>query len=60
MLTYLLLPDFGDVGGAYLLFRLIKNDTVANLMMYVAPVLFVANVAILILECIELRKGKSR
>lgn len=56
LLGYLIFPDGGDVGGMYLFFSLIRNDTVANIMMYVAPIIFIANIVILVLEYVELSK----
>lgn len=60
LLPYLLFPDGGDGGGMYLFFTLIRNDTVANVMMYIAPIIFVVNIAVLILEYFELKKCKSQ
>ena len=59
LLPYLLFPDGGDIGGMYFFFGLIHNDTVAKIMMYITPILFNINIAVLILESIELRRCKS-
>ena len=59
LLSYLLFPDGGDVGGMYLFFGLIRNDMIANIMMCIAPIIFIVNIAILILECVALKKCKS-
>ncbi len=58
LLPYLLFPDGGDIGGMYLFFGLIRNDTIANIMMYVTPIIIIANITILIFEYLELRKCK--
>ncbi len=59
LLPYLLFPDGGDAGGMYLFFGLVRNDTIANIMMYIVPIVFVVNIAVLIFEYLELRKCKS-
>ena len=59
LLSYLLFPDGGDVGSMYLFFGLIRNDMIANIMMYIAPIIFIVNITVLILECLELKKCKS-
>ena len=59
LLSYLLFPDGGDIGGMYVFFGLIKNSIVAGIAMYAALILFVATVVILILECIALKECKE-
>ena len=59
LLSYLLFPDGGDIGSMYLFFGLIRNDMIANIMMYIAPIIFIVNITVLILECLELKKCKS-
>ena len=60
LLAYLLLPDGGDIGGMYLFFSLIRNDSIANIMMYISLIIFIVNIAVLSIEYLELRKCKSQ
>ncbi len=60
LLPYLLLPDFGDVGGMYFFFGLIRNDVAAKITFCIAPVLFIANLSILELERKELKKCEKQ
>ena len=60
MLSYSLFPDDGDIGETYFFFGLIHNDAIADIMMYVACIGLIANVALLVLECIQLKKCKNQ
>ena len=59
LLPYLFFPDGGDLGEMYLFFGLIRNNTVANIMVYIASIALSLNIAALILEYKELRKCVS-
>ncbi len=58
LLAYLLFPDGGDIGEMYLFFGLIKSDAIANVLIYVAPIIFIVNGVILVLQSFAL--GKCR
>ncbi len=60
VLSYLLFPDGGDIGGMYLFFSLIRNNIVASIAMFLAFIIFSVNIAILILEGNELKKYKTQ
>ena len=60
LVTYLFLPDGGDVGGMYAFFTIIRNDIITNIMMYISLVCFVVNIAVLFIECLQLKKCKSQ
>ena len=59
LLSYLLFPDGGDIGGMYFFFGLIRNNLIASIMMYIAPIVLLANIAVLVFEYSELQKCKS-
>jgi hypothetical protein len=58
LLAYLLFPDAGDIGEMYLFFGLIKSDAIVNVLIYVAPIIFIVNGVILVLQSFAL--GKCR
>ena len=51
-MTYILLPDFEDIGGTYMFFGLIKNDAIINAASPVAVLSFIASVALILLQLI--------
>lgn len=57
--AYLLLPDFGDVGGAYMLFGLIRGDSVATVAFVFAALSAVVNICMLIFMNDETKKLKQ-
>ena len=59
LLSYLLFPDFGDIGGAYFFFGLIKNTFFSGIIIYVSVGLWIANIIFLVLEYLELKKCKA-
>jgi len=56
IVPYLFLPDGGDEGAMYFFFGLIRNNALSGIMMYVAEICFMVNIAILIIEIIILIK----
>lgn len=60
LLAYLLFPDAGDIGEMYLFFGLIKSDAIANVLIYVAPIIFIVNGVILVLQSFALGKCRSQ
>lgn len=59
VLTYLLLPDGGDVGGMYMFFGLIKNDAIVSVAFYLASAAAVASIALLCSLIFTLRAKKD-
>lgn len=59
LLPYLIFPDGGDIGGMYLFFGLIRNDTVANIMSMIAPIILIIHVAVLIWSYLLFRRNKT-
>ena len=57
---YLFLPDAGDEGPMYFFFGLIRNDVLSDIMMSVASICFIVNIAILIIEIVGLIKVKKK
>lgn len=59
LLSYLLLPDGGDVGPMYVFFGLIHNDVVASISYNISSIVFIGNIVLLVLQIIERRKIKK-
>lgn len=59
LLLYIFLPDGGDVGGLYLFFGLIHNDTLAYVGEFISSLAFVAHVVFLIMQVIEMGKTET-
>lgn len=58
LLSYILLPDAGDIGSMYLFFSLIHNDIIANISYRLSVIVFIANIVLLILQIVERNKVK--
>lgn len=59
LLSYLLLPDGGDVGPMYVFFGLIHNDVVASISYNISSIVFIGNIVLLVLQIVERRKIKK-
>ena len=59
-LPYWILPDAGDVGGAYLYFGLITDEKILDVLMILAPAVFFVNLLILTAEVIAVCRCKRR
>ena len=59
LLAYLCFPDGGDTGEMYVLFSLIRSDTVSTVALCLSLAAFVANIILLILEIIMASKWKK-
>ena len=62
-LSYMLLPDGGDYGGAYMFFSIIKNEVVVNIASVLVAPCFIASAVFIILQFIaslKFKKGKKR
>ena len=59
-LPYWILPDAGDVGGAYLYFELITDEKILDVLMILAPAVFFVNLLILTAEVIAVCRCKGR
>ena len=57
--AYLLFPDVADIGEAYVFFGLIENDTISYESGVFSILFCIWNIAILIMEIIEIIKLKS-
>lgn len=60
LLSYLLLPDGGDVGGLYMFFGLIHNDTIAMVCAGIASTLIKINIVIMIVLLVKVFKAKKK
>ncbi|MBQ7934981.1 MAG: hypothetical protein IJ333_01335 [Clostridia bacterium] len=56
IITYLTFPDGGDIGPMYLFYGLIRSDAIASIAEWVAIISFIANVALLTIQLIHLRR----
>ena len=60
LLTYLLLPDGGDVGEMYFFFGLIHNQILSGITYALSRVAFIAHIVFFVLQIVERIKIKKR
>ncbi len=59
LLTYLLLPDAGDIGEMYVFFHLIHNNLFSYICGIISFAAFIGHIALLIFQIVELVKVKN-
>ncbi len=59
-LSYIFLPDGGDIGGTYMFFSLIENETAVGIGWIIVPILFIASFILFILQLIISHRLKKK
>ena len=60
LLTYFLLPDVGDVGGAYMFFTLIKIEDSTVIIEWIALIVLIIHLVVLSLATTEIISNKAK
>ncbi len=60
VLSYVFLPDFGDVGGMYVFFGLIENETIVDTAFEISLICFAAYIVVTVLQLIEMGRIKKK
>ena len=59
LITYLLMPDGGDIGGMYFFFGLIHSDILSGVANFISSVAGIAHIVLFVLQIVEIRKIKK-
>ena len=60
LLTYFLLPDVGDVGGAYMFFTLIEINDATVIIEWIALIVLIIHLVVLSLATTEIISNKAK
>ena len=59
VMSYLLFPDFGDVGGMYFFFGMVRSDALSNIAFLSSVILFIVHIVLLFMQIAEIHKVKK-
>ena len=59
LISYLLMPDAGDIGEMYFFFGLIQSDNLSNIAFFVSNIAFICHIVLFVLQIIKINKIKQ-